>query len=176
MRLCRAGQGSLPPGKGVCNRPMTPAIAKAKQARIAFHIHEYAHDPAAQSYGHEAAEKLGLDPGRVFKTLVAATGPKDLVVGVLPVSRQLDLKLLARAVGAKKAEMAEVKVVERATGYVVGGVSPLGQKKLLPTVIDASAQDLETMFVSAGRRGLEIELAPADLAALANATFAAIAK
>ena len=155
---------------------MTPAIDQAKKAKITFTIHEYAHDPAAESYGLEAAEKLGLDPARVFKTLVAAVGPKDLVVAVLPVSRQLDLKLLAKAVGAKKAAMAEVKLVERTTGYVVGGVSPLGQKKALPTVIDASAQGLATMHVSAGRRGLEIELAPADLAALTRATFSDIAR
>jgi len=155
---------------------MTPAIDQAKRAKITFQIHEYAHDPAAESYGLEAAQKLGVEPGRVFKTLVAATGPKDLVVAVLPVSRQLDLKLLAKAVGAKKAAMAEVKVVERTTGYVVGGVSPLGQKKALPTVIDASAEELATMFVSAGRRGLEIELAPADLAALTRATFSDIAR
>ena len=155
---------------------MTPAINRAKQAGIRFTVHEYAHDPAAESYGLEAAEKLGLEPARVFKTLVAAVGERDLVVAVVPVSRQLDLKLLARAVGAKKAAMAEVKVVERTTGYVVGGVSPLGQKKRLPTVIDASARDLETMCVSAGRRGLDIELAPADLAALTGASFAAVAK
>ena len=155
---------------------MTPAIAAAKKAKIKFEIHEYAHDPAAQSYGLEAAEKLGLDPAQVFKTLVAAVGLKDLVVAVLPVSRQLDLKLLAKAVGAKKAEMADVKVVERTTGYVVGGVSPLGQKKALPTVIDASARELSTLHVSAGRRGLEIELAPADLAALTHAIFADVAR
>ena len=155
---------------------MTPAIAAAKKARITFSIHEYTHDPAAESYGLEAAEKLGLDPARVFKTLVAAVGERDLAVAVVPVSRQLDLKLLARALGVKKAEMAAVKAVERATGYVVGGVSPLGQKKRLATVIDASAQAHQTLFVSAGRRGLEIELAPADLAALTGARFAAIAK
>ncbi len=155
---------------------MTPAIAAAKKAKITFQIHEYAHDPAALSYGLEAAEKLGVDPARVFKTLVATAGERDLVVAVLPVARQLDLKLLARAVGAKKAALTEVKQVERVTGYVVGGVSLLGQKKRLPTVIDASAQALATMHVSAGRRGLEIELAPADLAALTGAAFADIAK
>jgi Cys-tRNA(Pro)/Cys-tRNA(Cys) deacylase len=159
-----------------CERTMTPAINQAKKAKVAFHIHEYAHDPAAESYGLEAAEKLGVDPARVFKTLVTEVGPKDLVVAVLPVSRQLDLKLLAKAVGAKKIAMAEVKLVERTTGYVVGGVSPLGQKKRLPTVIDASAEALDTMYVSAGRRGLEIELSPADLAALTGASFADIAR
>ncbi|MEW5774605.1 MAG: Cys-tRNA(Pro) deacylase [Thermodesulfobacteriota bacterium] len=155
---------------------MTPAIETAKRAKITFRIHEYAHDPAAESYGLEAAEKLGLDPGRVFKTLVAAAGPGDLVVAVLPVSRRLDLKLLAKAVGAKRIAMAEVKLAERATGYVAGGVSPLGQKKRLPTVIDATAEGQDAIFVSAGRRGLEIELAPSDLAALTGAAFAPVAK
>ena len=154
---------------------MTPAILAAKRAGIAFTVHEYAHDPSAASYGLEAAEKLGLDSSQVFKTLVAEAGD-GLVVAIVPVERKLDLKLLAKAVGAKKAAMAEVKQVERVTGYVVGGVSPLGQKKRLPTVVDASAQGLAAMHVSAGRRGLEIELAPADLAALTGASFAPIAK
>jgi len=154
---------------------MTPAINAAKKAKVKYSVHEYAHDPAAQSYGLEAAEKLGLDPERVFKTLVAGSG-KDMVVAILPVSKQLDLKLLAKALGMKKIAMAEVAAVERTTGYVVGGVSPLGQKKRLPTVIDASAQELETMFVSAGRRGLEIELAPQDLAKLTGASFEDVAR
>lgn len=153
---------------------MTPAINRARQARIAHVIHEYRHDPAAESYGREAADKLGVDPARVFKTLVVAAGDA-LVVAVVPVLRQLDLKLLARAVGAKKAALADVHAAERATGYVMGGVSPLGQKKRLPTVMDASAQNHPTIYVSAGRRGVEIELAPDDLAALAGATFADIA-
>ncbi|WBF66211.1 Cys-tRNA(Pro) deacylase [Desulfovibrio subterraneus] len=155
---------------------MTPAIDTAKKAKISYVVHEYHHDPDAESYGLEAAEKLNTDPARVFKTLVVSDGGKDLTVAVVPVEHQLDLKLLAKAVGAKKMAMADVKLVERTTGYVVGGVSPLGQKKRLRTVIDASAQDFETMFVSAGRRGLEIELSPADLAALTGAIFAPVAR
>jgi Cys-tRNA(Pro)/Cys-tRNA(Cys) deacylase len=155
---------------------MTPAIDTAKKAKISYVVHEYHHDPDAESYGLEAAEKLNTDPARVFKTLVVSDGGKDLTVAVVPVEHQLDLKLLAKAVGAKKMAMADVKLVERTTGYVVGGVSPLGQKKRLRTVIDASAQGFETMFVSAGRRGLEIELSPADLAALAGAIFAPVAR
>jgi len=154
---------------------MTPAINKAKQAKIPYTVHEYEHDPAADSFGKEAAEKLGVDADRVFKTLVADCG-KELVVAVVPVMLMLDLKHLAKAVGAKKATMAEVKIVERTTGYVVGGVSPLGQKKRLKTVIDASARDLKTLFVSAGKRGLDIELAPADLAKLTGAEFIPIAR
>ena len=155
---------------------MTPAIDTAKKAKISYVVHEYHHDPDAESYGLEAAEKLNTDPARVFKTLVVSDGGKDLTVAVVPVEHQLDLKLLAKAVGAKKMAMADVKLVERTTGYVVGGVSPLGQKKRLRTVIDASAQEFETMFVSAGRRGLEIELSPADLATLTGAIFAPVAR
>lgn len=154
---------------------MTPAVAQAKKAKIAYQLHEYDHDPSAESYGGEAAEKLGLAPEQVFKTLVADCGG-ELVVAVVPVSRMLDLKGLARAMGAKKAAMAEVKRVEKTTGYVVGGVSPLGQKKRLRTVIDATAQNFETIHVSAGKRGLEIELAPEDLAGLTKGGFAAIAR
>ena len=153
---------------------MTPAILKAKQAKIAYTVHEYDHDPAAASFGMEAAEKIGVDPDRVFKTLVARAG-NELVVAIVPVNRKPDLKLLAKAAGAKKAAMAEVRDVVRATGYVVGGVSPLGQKKRLRTVIDVSAEPMATLFVSAGRRGLDMELAPADLARLTNATFAPLA-
>jgi len=155
---------------------MTPAINAAKKAKIQYSVHEYAHDPTADSYGLEAADKMGVDPTRVFKTLVTSAGGKDLVVAILPVSHQLDLKLLAKGVGVKKMTMADIKVVERTTGYVVGGVSPLGQKKRLRTVIDTSAREFETMFVSAGRRGLEIELSPDDLASLTKASFASIAK
>lgn len=155
---------------------MTPAILTAKQAKINFRIHEYEHDPLAESYGEEASEKLGLDANRVFKTLVVSQDAKNLVVAVLPVSHQLDLKLLAKAIGAKKVAMADKKVVEKTTGYVLGGVSPIGQKRNLTTVIDKSAQDFETIFVSAGRRGLEIELSPNDLYSLTNAKFESIAK
>lgn len=153
---------------------MTPAIVLATKAKIAFNVHEYKHDPSAQSYGLEAAEKLGINPSQVFKTLVVATDENSLVVAVLPVNQQLNLKALAKAVGAKKAAMAEQKLVERTTGYVLGGVSPLGQKKRLTTVIDESAQNFATIFVSAGRRGLEIELAATSLSALVNGQFKAI--
>lgn len=155
---------------------MTPAITQAKKAKIRFRVHEYEHDPAAGAYGLEAAQKLGLDPKRVFKTLVASADGKELVVAVVPVAQHLDMKLLAKAVGAKKAAMAEARAVERTTGYVLGGVSPLGQKKRLKTVIDRSAQDHETIFVSAGRRGMDMELSPADLAALTSASFEAVAR
>ncbi|MGE4420755.1 MAG: Cys-tRNA(Pro) deacylase [Pseudodesulfovibrio sp.] len=154
---------------------MTPAINAAKKAKITYTVHEYEHDAAAPSFGVEAAEKLGVPPERVFKTLVVDAGG-SLAVAVVPVLLMLDLKAVAKALKAKKAAMADVKVVERTTGYVVGGVSPLGQKKRLPTVIDASAEGLETLFVSGGRRGLDIELAPADLAALTRATFAPVAR
>ena len=152
---------------------MTPAIKQAQKAQIQFQIHEYDHDPAAESYGEEAAEKLGVASDRVFKTLVVAYG-KDLAVAVLPVSCQLNLKQFAKAIGAKKAAMADKAVAERVTGYVLGGVSPLGQKKALTTVIDASAQAWDTLYVSAGRRGLEIELSPEDSKALTRGKFAAI--
>lgn len=155
---------------------MTPAIKSAKKAQIPFTIHEYEHDPAAEAYGIEAAQKLGIDPARVYKTLVTTDGGKDLFVAVIPVALHLDLKKLAKALGVKKTAMADVKVVERVTGYVVGGVSPLGQKKRLTTVIDASAEDQETIFVSGGRRGLDMELSPHDLASLTGAHFAAVAK
>jgi Cys-tRNA(Pro)/Cys-tRNA(Cys) deacylase len=154
---------------------MTPAINAAKKAKIQYTVHEYDHDPAAPSFGVEAAEKLGVPPERVFKTLVVDAGG-SLAVAVVPVLLKLDLKAMAKALKAKKAAMADVKVVERTTGYVVGGVSPLGQKKRLPTVLDASAEGLETVFVSGGRRGLDIELAPDDLAALTRASFAPVAR
>jgi len=155
---------------------MTPAIQRAKQARIPHRIHEYDHDPASRAFGEEAAVKLGVDPARIFKTLVVACWEKDPAVAVVPVSMQLDLKRFARTMGAKKAAMADKHVVEKTTGYVVGGVSPLGQKKRLTTVIDASARNHETIYVSAGRRGLQIELSPQDLCALTQARFDAIGR
>jgi Cys-tRNA(Pro)/Cys-tRNA(Cys) deacylase len=151
----------------------TPATALLARAKVTHRMHAYEHGSGA-AYGPEAAETLGLDPAHVFKTLVAEVDGA-LTVGVVPVSAMLDLKALAAAVGGKRAKMADVAAAERATGYVAGGISPLGQRKRLPTVVDASAEDLETMFCSAGRRGLEVELAPADLARLTNATFAPIA-
>lgn len=154
---------------------MTPAIIAAKNAKTPFTVHEYEHDPNCASYGLEAAEKMNVDPSRVFKTLVADLGG-ELAVAIIPVQAMLGLKLLAKAAGAKKAAMADRILVERTTGYVLGGVSPLGQKKRLRTFIDASAQRHATIHVSAGRRGLEIELAPDDLARLTGARFADLAQ
>ncbi|MCQ3829594.1 Cys-tRNA(Pro) deacylase [Microbulbifer elongatus] len=153
---------------------MTPAIKAAEKAKVKFQIHEYSHDPAAESYGLEAAEKLGLAPQRVFKTLVVSLDGKSLAVAVLPVEDQLNMKLIARAAGAKKAIMADKNTVTRSSGYVLGGVSPLGQKKTLPTFLHVSAESEDTIFVSAGRRGLEIELAPGDLVRLTRGTFASL--
>jgi Cys-tRNA(Pro)/Cys-tRNA(Cys) deacylase len=150
---------------------MTPAIKAAIKAKISYTVHHYQHDPAAGSYGREAAEKLGIAAERVFKTLVVELDGKTLAVGIIPVSGSLNMKQLARAAGAKKAAMAEKAAVERATGYVLGGVSPLGQKKRLLTFIDGSATSFPTIFVSAGRRGLEIEVKAADLATLTGAAF-----
>ncbi|MBT3046056.1 MAG: Cys-tRNA(Pro) deacylase [Candidatus Thiodiazotropha sp.] len=155
---------------------MTPAINAAKKAGIEFRTHSYEHDSKHPSYGMEAAEKLGIPPQRVFKTLVVSLDGRELAVAVVPVSTQLDLKAFARAAKVKKAAMADAGQVERTTGYVVGGVSPLGQKKRLLTLIDRSAAELPTLFVSAGRRGLEIELVAEDLARLLDARFTAIAK
>lgn len=152
----------------------TTATIALERAKIPFTLHQYEHDPRHDSYGLEAAAALGVPPARVFKTLVTAVDGA-LAVGVVPVDRQLDLKALAAAVGGKRAVMAEVAAAERATGYVAGGISPVGQKRRLPVVIDASALGLGTMFCSAGRRGLEIEIAPADLVRAAAATVARIA-
>jgi Cys-tRNA(Pro)/Cys-tRNA(Cys) deacylase len=157
----------------VAGRGTTATIA-LERAKIPFTLHEYPHDSRASSYGMEASEALGIAPERMFKTLVASVDGSVLAVGVVPVHRQLDLKRLAAAVGGKKAVMAEVAAAERATGYVAGGISPVGQKKRLPVVVDAAALELSTMFCSAGRRGLEIELAPADLIRAAGASVAAI--
>ena len=154
----------------------TPATLAADRAGIPFTVHSYAHDPAGGTgYGQEAAEALGADPERVFKTLVT-TVDGTLTVAVVPVSGALDLKALAAAVGGKRAELADPTVAERTTGYVRGGISPLGQRRKLPTVVDVSAVTHPTVYVSAGRRGMEIELAPADLVRLTEATTAAIAR
>ena len=152
----------------------TAATIALERAKIPFTLHEYAHDPRRGSYGLEASEALGIPPERMFKTLVAAVDGA-LAVGVLPAGRRLDLKALAAAVGGKKAAMAEVAAAEGATGYVAGGISPVGQKRRLPVVVDSSALTLGTMFCSAGRRGLEIEIAPADLIRAVHAKVAAIA-
>ncbi len=149
---------------------MTPAINAAKKVGISFTVHQYDHDSACEAYGLEAAEKLKIDPALVFKTLVVDV-EGELVVAIIPVAHMLNLKLLAKAAGAKKAFMADKALVERTTGYVLGGVSPFGQKKRLRTFLDSSAQNLRTIHVSAGRRGLEIELAPADLLQLTCCSF-----
>jgi Cys-tRNA(Pro)/Cys-tRNA(Cys) deacylase len=151
---------------------MTPAINALQKAKVVFTTHEYSHDPAAESYGLEAADKMGVDPACVFKTLVVTLDTKDYAVGVIPVSEMLSMKQIAKAAGAKKAAMADKIDVARITGYVLGGVSPIGQKKRLKTFIDESAQPLKTIFVSAGRRGLEIQLDPEDLQSQTGAIFA----
>ena len=155
---------------------MTPAINTVKNAKIHYVIHEYSHEPSEESYGLEAANKLGASEERVFKTLVINTEANEFIVGIVPVSSMLNMKLIAKAVGAKKAKMSPAVDVERITGYVLGGVSPLGQKKKLKTVIDSSALEYPTIFVSAGRRGLEIELEPKDLLLLTNAKFSKISQ
>jgi Cys-tRNA(Pro)/Cys-tRNA(Cys) deacylase len=146
----------------------TPATTAARKAGVEHTVHEYAHDPGASSYGMEAAEALGLDPARVFKTLVADLDG-TLTVCVVPVTGELDLRSLG-----KRARMADTAKAERTTGYVAGGISPLGQRRALPTLVDESALEHETVFVSAGRRGLEIELAPGDLVGLTNAAVRAL--
>lgn len=151
----------------------TPATALLDKQKVAYELHAYEHDPRHESYGLEAAEALGIAPERVFKTLVADVDGK-LAVGVVPVTGQLDLKALAAALGGKKAKMADVAAAERATGYVAGGISPLGQKKRLPVALDASAAGFETVYCSAGRRGLEVEIAPDDLVRLTQAVVAPI--
>lgn len=155
---------------------MTPAINLAKKKKISFEIHQYVHDPKAASYGEEAADKLGLNMDQVFKTLVVSTETNTLCVCIVPVAGMLDLKNVAKALKAKKTSMADAKKVENSTGYVLGGVSPLGQKKQLATLIDQSAENFDTIFVSAGKRGLEIELSPKDLKELTRANYSAIAK
>ncbi|MGE6334632.1 Cys-tRNA(Pro) deacylase [Stenotrophomonas sp. NPDC077659] len=155
---------------------MTPAINLLKREKIAHAVRSYVHDAHAESYGSEAVEKLGLHPAQVFKTLLASTDTHELLVAIVPVAGQLDLKALAEAAGCRKCEMATAEAAQRATGYLVGGISPLGQKKRLRTFLDASAQSLPTLHVSAGRRGLEVELAPADLLRLTAGTYALIGK
>jgi len=152
----------------------TPATKLLASAGVVFVAHEYFHDPNSTSFGLEAAEKLGVDPNRVFKTLVANVD-ETFAVAIVPVNQQVSLKSLSRTLGAKRATMADPAQAARLTGYVVGGISPLGQKRLLTTVIDVSAEDFETILVSGGRRGFDIELSPRDLASLLSAVFAEIA-
>ena len=155
---------------------MTPAIDLLKKARAEHQVHSYHHDPKSASYGLEAAEKLGLAPERVFKTLLAVSEKGELLVAVVPVAGTLDLKALAQAAGVKKAEMADPVAAQRATGYLVGGISPLGQKKRLRTFIDESARTHPSIHVSAGRRGLEVELAAEVLAVHTQGSFAVIGR
>lgn len=153
----------------------TPATTALTRLGLAFELHSYQHDPAAASYGLEAAAALSVPPSQVFKTLlvVADTG---LAVGVVPVDRQLDLKAVAAALGVKKVAMAAPADAERSTGYVVGGISPVGQRKALPTVLDESAMAFDRVYVSGGRRGLDLSLAPAYLVAATKARVASIAR
>ncbi|MBV7694918.1 Cys-tRNA(Pro) deacylase [Streptomyces sp. TRM70350] len=153
----------------------TPATVALTAAGVDFTTHSYDHDPSHPSYGEEAAEAMGVSPDRVFKTLVADVDG-TLTVAVVPVAGTLDLKALASAVGGKRATMADPSLAERTTGYVRGGISPLGQRRKLPTVLDASASTHATICVSAGRRGLEVELSPDDLAKLTEATLAPIGR
>ncbi len=155
--------------------PMTPATVALTAAGIPFTMHTYTHDPATTNYGLEAATALGLDPDRVFKTLLA-DAESLLCVGIVPVTGMLDLKSLAAAVGAKRAVMADPAVAERKTGYVVGGISPIGQKVALPTVLDETAVLWPTIFVSGGRRGCDLELAPDDLLAITRGQLGDIAR
>lgn len=157
---------------------MTPAVNAAKKANVQYTLHDYQHNPDTESYGEEAAVALGLAPEQVFKTLLVAMNgdQKSLAVAVVPVSGLLNLKALATALKVKKVLMADPLAAQRTTGYLLGGISPLGQKKRLPTVLDSSAEDLPTLFVSAGRRGLEIELTAADLQRLTGATLAPIGR
>lgn len=153
----------------------TPATAALQRLGLAFTTHAYEHDPAHSSYGLEAAEALGVQPERVFKTLIAAVDGR-LAVGIVPVSSTLDLKALATALGGKKAEMADQREAERKTGYVAGGISPIGQKTRLPIVIDESARLWPSVFVSGGRRGFELELTAEDLARATDARWAPIGR
>ena len=155
---------------------MTPAVDLVRRSGVAHEVLEYEHDPATPSYALEAAQALGIEPASVYKTLVASLADGRLAVAIVPSERQLDLKALAACTGAKRAAMAEARAAERATGYVLGGISPFGQKRRLPTVLDGSALGLERIYVSGGRRGLEIGLAPADLVSLTGAEVADIAR
>ena len=156
----------------------TPATEALTTAHIAFTLHAYTHHDDTRDFGAEAARELGVDELRIFKTLVVdvGIGRPPLAVGVVPVAGQLDLKAFAAAVGAKKAAMAKPADASRSSGYVVGGISPIGQKTPLPTVLDETAQLFDTIFVSAGKRGLQVELAPADLLAITGARWADVAR
>jgi Cys-tRNA(Pro)/Cys-tRNA(Cys) deacylase len=162
----------------IVDTDMTPALKTALAAKIKYTLHTYEHDPNVTTYGLEAADALGISPDQIFKTLVISlSGLKDpLAVGIVPVSTQLDLKSFAVAAHSKKAAMADARDAERATGYVIGGISPLGQRRRLPTIMDLSALAYRTIYVSAGKRGLQIELAPGDLIRLCAARTAKISR
>ncbi len=155
---------------------MTPAVNSLKKAKVRYTLHSYDHDPTSAAYGEEAAQKLNVSFDRLFKTLVVSGEDGTFMTSLVPVSKQLDLKALVKAIGIKKAKMAEKQDVERVTGYVLGGVSPLGQKKKTATAMDISAKNFDTIFVSAGRRGLQIEISPKDLARLTQAVFLDISR
>ena len=155
---------------------MTPAVNRLKKAKIKHRIHSYDHDPKSNAYGKEAAEKLNISFDRIFKTLIVSVDDEKFMTALVPVSKQLDLKELVKTTGSKKAKMAEKQDVERMTGYILGGVSPIGQKKSLATVMDISALNFDTIYVSAGRRGLQIELSPQDLASLTHAIYFEISR
>jgi len=155
--------------------PTTQATVTLTRAGIRFTSHVYEHDPRSASYGAEAAEALGLSTAEVFKTLVVAVDGAP-VVAVVPVSGSLDLKALAAAAGGRRADLEDATTVQRLTGYVLGGVSPIGQKRRLPTYVDASARDLPSMYVSGGRRGFDIGIAPDDLVAVTGARYARIGR
>ncbi len=172
------------PRSGDRGKGGTPATVLLANAGVKFRIHEFEHEPGERNYGAVAAAALGVDPDQVFKTLLAqvdgqaslpGVAPANIAVGIVPVSGQLSLKELANAVGAKRAEMCDPTVAQRVTGYVVGGISPFGQKKLLPTAIDETCQLYDTIFVSGGKRGFDIEIAPDDLLAVLHAVTAPIA-
>jgi len=156
---------------------MTPAVRAAKKAKVAYTLHEYKHDSANQSYGHEAASLLGLDPAQVFKTLLLSLNDQanQLAVAILPVSHQLNLKSFAKIIKAKKVAMADPQKAQNATGYLLGGISPLGQKKRLPMIVDKSAFEFDAIYVSGGKRGLEIRLSVSDLVLVTQAEVGLIA-
>ena len=155
---------------------MTPAIRALKEAGVPHEVHAYDHDPAAACFGDEVVEALGVDAAEVFKTLVVRLGQSTFAMAIVPVSSRLDLKALARVAGSRRAVLADAADAERATGYVVGGISPLGQRKQIQAWIDESALDLDRIYVSAGQRGLQVSLAPDDLVSLLSARTSAIAR